>query len=136
MLLKVIRTIIGMAAVASGALLSTTALSADAIVYSIYRGVDLGNPGEAPLKDFYVNVGSSQGVREGSVLEVLRKVPTYDLLTEKLYKDVIFPIARIRVIHVEQSAAVARLERMLPTDRTPSITPRAIMIGDFVRMNE
>jgi hypothetical protein len=109
--------------------------SADFVVYSVYRGLDLGNPGEAPPpKDFYVNAGSTQGVHVGSVLEVLRKVPTYDLQTEKLYKDITFPIARIKVIHAENNASVARLEKMLPPDKSPATTPYAVMVGDLVRM--
>ena len=111
-----------------------TSLAADFVVYSVYRGLDLGNPGEAPPpKDYFVNMGSAQGVREGTVLNVMRKVATYDLLSEKLYRDVTFPIAKIKVIHVENNAAIARLDRMLPTDKTPATNPFAIMIGDAVR---
>jgi hypothetical protein len=105
-------------------------------VYSVYKALDLGNPGEIPQKDFYVNMGKIQGVREGSVLEVSRRASTYDLVSEKLYKEVVFPIARLKVIHVESNAAVARLEKMLSPEKTPAITPRAVMVGDLVKMAE
>ena len=58
-------------------------------------------PEKSHEKDYYVNMGKTQGVHEGSILEVTRKVATYDLLSERLYKEVTFPIAKLRVIHTE-----------------------------------
>jgi len=122
-----------------------SAKAAEAVVYSVYQGVDLGEPPSSsdsteakpaprvPIKDFFINVGSSQGIKTGTVLEVSRKMPTYDLLGEKLYKEIIFPIGTIKVIHVEQGVAIARLDKMLPSDKTPAFAPRAIMVGDLVR---
>ena len=106
----------------------------DFIVYSIYKGLDMGSSAEAPQKDFYVNMGSSHGVRDGQVLEVMRRAATYDLTNQKLYKDVMFPIAKLKVIHVESNAAIARLDAMLPAEKTPAITPRAVMVGDVIKV--
>ncbi len=108
--------------------------SEEATVYSVFRGLDLGNPGETPQKDYYVSVGTSAGVQEGTVLEVLRKNSTYDALTEKLYRDVTFPVATLKVIHAESHVAIARLEKMIPQDKTPVISPVAVMLGDIVRI--
>jgi hypothetical protein len=122
-----------------------SAKAAEAVVYSVYQGVDLGETPAAsdssetkvtqkvPMKDFFINVGSSQGIKPGTLLEVSRKMPTYDLLGEKLYKEIVFPIGTIKVIHVEQGVAIARLDKMLPSDKTPALSPRAIMVGDLVR---
>lgn len=104
------------------------------VVYSVYRALDLGNSDEASLKDYYVNMGSKDGVSKGAVLEVRRRTATYDLINQKLYKDVAFPIATLRVIHVESSAAIARLEKMTPPEKTPAISPRTIMVGDIVQL--
>jgi hypothetical protein len=106
--------------------------AAEFVVYSVFRALDFGNPGEDPQKDYYVNMGSANGVQVGSVLEVTRRVPTYDMLNEKLYKDVQIPIAHLKVIHVENNAAVARLEKLSPADTTPVVAYRAVMVGDAV----
>lgn len=103
-------------------------------VYSIYQGVHLGGSDEIPQKDYYINVGSAHGVKKGSVLEVMRKVVSYDLLETEHYQDLHFPIAFLRVIHAESRASIARLEKMLPIDKTPTLFPRAIMVGDWVRL--
>lgn len=125
--------ILGIALTAAIVALPATASAEESMVYSIYKGLDFGNPGETPQKDFYVNIGTKQGIKPGSVLEVIRKIATYDLTSQKLYKDVVFPIAKIKVIHAEANAAIARLESMLPADQTPVIVPRAVMVGDTVR---
>jgi hypothetical protein len=108
--------------------------SADFVVYSVIKALDMGNPGEVPQKDYYVNMGTAHGLNDGATLEVVRKVPTYDLESQKLYKDISFPIATLKVIHVESNAAVARLEKMNPPEKTPVTSPMAVMIGDFVRV--
>ncbi len=111
----------------------SVAQAEEQIVYSVYSGLNLGNVGELPRKDYYVNVGTSQGISVGNTLEVIRRMPTYDLVSEKLYRDVAFPIAHLKVIHVEATASIARLEKFFPADKTPTILPRAVMVGDFVR---
>jgi hypothetical protein len=88
--------------------------AADYVVYSVYKELDLGFPGEAPQKDFFVNMGTAQGVHPGTLLKVYRRVSTYDLMSEKLYRDVSFPIARLKVIHAENNAAICRLEKDAP----------------------
>jgi hypothetical protein len=108
----------------------------DFTVYSVYNALNLGNPGEIAEKDYYVNMGKSQGVHDGSVLEVTRKIATYDLLSERLYKEMSFPIAKLKVIHTEGNAAIARLDKFLPPDKTPVVSPRAVMVGDYVKISE
>ena len=109
-----------------------TAGAADYIVYSVYKELDMGNPGEVPLKDFYLNMGSAEGLHKGSIVTIYRKLSTYDPLSEKLYKDITFPIAKLKIVHVENNASVARLESMIPSAETPTVSPRAVMIGDLV----
>ena len=131
------RILAGVALIAALATLAPVPSSgADFVVYSIYKDLDLGNPGETPQKDFYVNMGSSNGLKSGAVLKVFRKQATYDLTNRKLYKDMTFPIATIKVIHVEPNAAVARLDKLVPQEQGPAVTPRAVMIGDLVRFSD
>jgi hypothetical protein len=108
--------------------------SADFVVYSVYQSVNLGNPSEVTRKDYYVSVGYMHGVKKGSVLEVMRRIPTFDLANEHLHREMIFPIARIKVIHVESKTAIARLEKLLSEDQSPAATPQGIMVGDVVRL--
>jgi len=112
---------------------ATSALATEFVVYSVYKPLDLGGGGEAPQKDYYVNMGSAQGVRPGQQLEVQRRISSYDLVNQKLYKDVTFPIARLKVIHVENNAAICRLEKLMSADKSPEPGIRAVMVGDLVQ---
>jgi hypothetical protein len=106
----------------------------DPYIYGTYGALSMGNPGETNQRDFYLTLGANQGVKVGAKVEVLRKIPTHNLLSKSLQKDMIFPIAMLRVIHVEQTAAIARVEKVYPEDATPAITPRAVMVGDVIRL--
>ncbi len=117
-------------------LLSGEVLGSDFLIYSVFRSINLGNPGETHEKDYYINMGSDHGVREGSILRVLRRVATYDLQSQQHYRDMAFSIAQIKVIHVEKMASIARLEKMLPADQTPTMTVDTLMVGDLVRVIE
>lgn len=129
--MKIIATLI---AATLAIIFPTSTNAAEHVVYSVYKGLDFGNPDEVPQKDFYVNIGTSNGVRSGSILKVIRKVPTYDVTSQKLYKDLSFPIATLKVIHVENNAAVARLDKIVDPLESPAVTPRAVMVGDQVQV--
>ena len=129
------------ASLAATVLLTLSPLSRDAradehFIYSVMRGLDFGNPGEQPQRDYYVNLGTNQGVRAGDKLEVLRRVATYDVPSQKLYKDLTFPFATLKVIHAESNAAIARLEELSPPEKTPVLSPSAVMVGDLVRSTD
>jgi hypothetical protein len=108
--------------------------SPESSVYSIYQGLNFGAPGELTQKDFYVNIGSNQGVTLGSRLKVFRHAPTFDLVAQQVFREVTFPIAIVKVIHVESGVAIARLESFLPSSEAAAISPRAIMVGDLVKL--
>lgn len=119
----------------ASSLLCANLMAADFIVYSVYKALDMGNPGEVVQKDYYVNMGSANGLKSGAVLEVHRRVATYDLLSQKLYKDVEFPIAKLKVIHVEPYASIARIDALSPAESTPAVETRAVMVGDAVAIS-
>lgn len=105
----------------------------DFVVYSVNRPLDLGAPYPTPDKDFFITMGSIHGLKEGSTVEVYRKAPTFDLINQKLFKDMTFPIAKLKIIHVESNAAIARLDKMNAPEKTASISPRTVMVGDIVK---
>lgn len=129
-----LRIVLGIMVLVGVALTSPRALSMEPVVYSVYQSVPLGYENEMPRKDFYLNIGTTQGVRVGSEVEVIRKVATYDLVGKKLYKEITFPIGTLRVIHVEDQVSIARLDKMNPAEATPIQNPQAVMVGDYVRL--
>lgn len=112
------------------------ALAAEPQVFSVTHHLNMGNPGEKDRKDYFINAGTKQGIREGAVIQVFRKSPSYDLINNKIHTEVTFPIATLKVIHSEGDIAIARLDKMLPDDKTPAIIPTSVMLGDIVRLSK
>ncbi len=106
---------------------------AEFVVYEVHQSLSLGGTNERPPKEYYVNLGSESGVRAGDILQVSRRASTYDLLSQQFYRDVVFPIARMRVIHADLGASICRLEKFLPAESTPTVSPKAIFVGDLVQ---
>jgi hypothetical protein len=102
-------------------------------VYQVFRPVDLGETGVQPPKDIFVNMGTNQGVKKGTVLDVYRKISSFDNLTQKLAGDHVIPVGRIKVIHSDEKTSIARLDKFVSVDQEPALLPQAIMIGDVVR---
>jgi hypothetical protein len=114
--------------------LSADVDSNEFVIYSVYQGIYMGNPGEVNSKDYYVNMGSKHGIKKGTILEVVRRSPSYNLSTQKLVRDIAFPIGLVKVIHVETDAAIARIEKFFPQESTPVSNPPAMIVGDLVRV--
>ncbi len=111
-------------------------VGAEFTVYQVFRAVDLGESDRPPPKDIFINMGSGQGLKKGTLLDVYRKISSFDNLTEKLAADHVVPVGRIKIIHTDEKTAIARLDRFVSIDQEPATLPQAIMIGDLVRRTE
>jgi hypothetical protein len=107
--------------------------AAEYSVYEVFRAIDLGESDHQPPKEFFINMGSQQGVKKGVVLDVYRKISSFDNLTEKLAGEHVVPVGRIKVIHADDRTAIARLDRFVSLEQEPALLPQSIMIGDLVR---
>jgi len=104
------------------------------VVYEVHQNLGLGGTAEsAPPREYFVNLGLEHGVKVGDILEVSRRASTHDLVNQQFYRDMVYPIARVKVIHADSGASVCRLEKFLPVESTVSVSPKAIMAGDLVR---
>lgn len=86
------------------------------------------------LHDVYLNLGTSQGVKEGTVLDVYRTITTVDEVNKRVSDKISFKIAKVRVIHSESSVSVARVMEMHSPKETPLGEIPAIVVGDSVEV--
>ncbi len=105
-------------------------------VYQVYRPIDLGETNIAPPKDIYISMGSEQGLKKGSTLDVYRRISSFDNMSQRHMGDHMIPVGKIRVIHVDDKTAIARSDRFVSIEQEPALLPQAIMIGDVVRIAE
>lgn len=88
-----------------------------------------------PRKDYYLNIGLNQGVKTGSILDVYRTVTTSDDINNRSAQNILFKIARVKVIHAEGDISVARtLEIVAPTE-TPIGNYQSVVVGDRVAIS-
>ncbi len=114
-------------------MLGSFAVAEDFSVYQVYRPINLGETDQIPPKDIFVNMGSEQGLKKGSELDVYRKVSSFDNLTQSHIGDHVIPVGRLKVIHVDDKTAIARIDKFVSIEQEPALLPQAIMIGDVVR---
>lgn len=86
------------------------------------------------IHDFYVNLGTGHGVKEGTMLDVYRTISTVDDLNKRVSKKISFRIAKLKVIHAEDGVSVARVEEMRPISETPIGEIPAVVVGDTVEV--
>ena len=117
--------------------LSIFLLTADPAWAGDYRVFGIRNDfpmsdGQALFRDVYVNMGTRQGIKKGSLLEASRVVTSIDELNRKSGPNISFRIARLKVIHADTEISVARVVETLPLESTPLGSYSGVIVGDEV----
>lgn len=119
------------------ALVFTASMSVakDFVIISISQDFPMYNGQEKLNKNFYINIGSKQGVTEGTVLDVYRKTILNDSYrTNKSYQYDI-KVGQLEVIHSENESSIAKLHAMNEKISDMQLDVEGIMIGDKVEIN-
>ncbi|MCY4523654.1 MAG: hypothetical protein OXB84_02825 [Halobacteriovoraceae bacterium] len=115
--------------------ISSSLLASDYVIYSITQDFPMGEPNEILKKDFYINIGSNQGIKKGTSLDVYRNIlSVYSNKTKKIHKHRI-RIGKVRIIHVDEQSSIAKKEFLFDTTRTPNLEFKDFMIGDHISIS-
>ena len=112
-------------------LLCSRAQARDATVFDVRRPIAMENA-EVPPKDYYINAGTKDGLKKGMVVTVTRRMNLYDQYQNKSLSDLVVTIGVLKVIHIQEDVAVARLEEIKGRDTLPTVEFDAIMVGDRI----
>lgn len=82
----------------------------DFIIFSIVQDLPMGYEQEVVNKNFYVNIGSQQGVSEGTTLDVFRTISRLDPYKRKQRYKYKIKIGELEVLHSENDTAIATLK--------------------------
>ncbi|MGZ3654702.1 MAG: hypothetical protein ACXVCS_04070 [Bdellovibrionota bacterium] len=115
------------------ALCAAAAMAGEYKVFGIRTDFPMAD-GQPLFRDVYVNMGTNQGIKNGSSLDAYRVITTVDELNQKTGRNISFKIAKLKVIHAETDLAVARVTSFLPPDSTPLGTYTNVMVGDEVEV--
>jgi hypothetical protein len=105
------------------------------LIYSVAEEVPMGFENEVLKKNYYVNIGGNQGVKEGTVLDVFRiisKSNPYDNLKRINYR---VKIGEITVLHSDEEAAIGSMKSIRTEEAAPLFDIKSFMIGDYVTVS-
>lgn len=111
---------------------ASMAIAKDYVIYSIAQDIPMGNKEEIIRKNFYVDMGATQGVKKGSVLDVYRVVSVLDPYESKKRFNHRVKIGEVKVLHAEDSSAIGVLNKLEEAEETPVFEVGKMMIGDIV----
>lgn len=103
----------------------------DFSVFEVRRQLALSND-EKTEKDFYIYAGSEEGMKEGAVYDVVRKVPLYDGYQNRSLGEVTIKVAKIKVIFVDKNVSIARYHEDFSRAQIPVLRDDYILLGDLV----
>jgi len=111
--------------------------SKEYIIFSVEHQLEMGNESNnKSLKNFFINMGKTQGVTKGTKLKVLRKtIRKNQLDNDKEYQTYV-PIGTVRVIHSDEYSSIAITDELYSENGDPVIfSPKSFMIGDVIKVN-
>ena len=111
---------------------TSMAIAKDYVIYSISQDIPMGNKDEVIRKNFYVDMGTNQGVKLGSVLDVYRVVSVLDPYQSKKRFNHRIKIGEVKVLHAEETSAIGSLKKLEESEETPVFEVGKMMIGDIV----
>lgn len=105
------------------------------LIFSMAQDLPMGLENEVIRKNYYINMGSGQGVKKDSVLDVFRIVSVqnpYDNKTRVNYK---VKIGELKVLHSAADSSIAVVSEYEKNEETPILELNQFMIGDHVAIN-
>ncbi|HLE11882.1 MAG: hypothetical protein A2504_06785 [Bdellovibrionales bacterium RIFOXYD12_FULL_39_22] len=113
-------------------LTASMGIAREYVIYSIMQDIPMGEPREVVKKNFYMNIGKRQGVKEGTELDVFRNISILDPYNNKQRYNYKVRIGLLEVIHSEDEASIGMLKELYKDTKTPFFELEGIMIGDKV----
>lgn len=117
------------------AALPTKAVAGEFAVVSVIRTLPLKKD-EPVVKDYYINAGTNNGLKQGAIIDARRKMPVYDNLAAKVVADTHVPVARLKLIHVDKGMSIARMVELYDRKTTPIGGYDDVLVGDLIKVSD
>lgn len=105
------------------------------VIFSLAQDLSMGVENEVIRKNYYVNLGSGQGVKKDSLLDVFRIVSVQNPYDNKKRVNYKIKIGQLKVLHTSDEAAIATVSEYNKPEETPIFEIPQFMIGDHVSIN-
>ena len=104
------------------------------VIFSMAQDLPMGTENEVIRKNYYINMGSGQGLKKDSIVNVFRIVSIQNPYDSKKRVNYKMKIGELKVLHSSNEAAVAMVNQY-ETEETPIFELKQFMIGDHVSIN-
>jgi hypothetical protein len=104
------------------------------VIFSMAQDLPMGEENEQVRKNYYVNMGSGQGVKKDSILNVYRIISVQNPYDNKKRVNYKVKIGELKVVHTSDEAAIAMVNRY-EKGPTPIFELNQFMIGDHVSIS-
>jgi hypothetical protein len=115
-------------------LLSVPLYARSYVIFSMVQDLPMGMENEVIRKNYYVNLGSGQGVKKDSMLDVFRIISVQNPYDSKKRVNYRVKIGQLKVLHATDDASIASVEKY-EKENTPIFELPQFMIGDHVSIN-
>ena len=113
--------------------ISSSAYSKDYIIYSIDQEVPSGKKDEVIKKNFYLNIGSIQGISNGDLVNVYRRISKSNPYENNKQHQYSLKVGQLRIIHTQEYASIGILEKLYSNNLKSTIVHNSsIMIRDQI----
>lgn len=117
------------------ALLSSISIHARSyVIFSMSQDLPMGFENEVIRKNYYINMGSSQGVKKDTVLDVFRIISIQNPYDNKKRVNYKVKIGEMIVLHSSTDASIATVKEY-EKENVPIFELNQFMIGDHVAVN-
>lgn len=113
---------------------STSIFARSYVIFSMAQDLPMGLENEVVRKNYYINMGSGQGVKKDSILDVFRIVSVQNPYDNKKRVNYKVKIGELKVLHSSDEAAIAMVNEYEKED-VPIFELNQFMIGDHVSIN-
>lgn len=86
-----------------------------------------------PPKDFYIDMGARDGLKEGEILTVYRLLPVVNALVGAPHNILRVPLGEVKVTILGESSAATRVHTQRDLAELPALDPQSFMLGDQVQ---
>lgn len=113
---------------------STSLMAENYMIYSISQEFPMGIENEVLKKNYYVNIGSSQGIQSGTQLSVYRLISRTNPFSKERQERINYKvkIGELKIIHSEKNHAIAELAANNADSSPTFFEVNSLMIGDHV----
>jgi len=117
---------------------STSLLVADdqGAIIQVNRRIRMSSTETMPPKDYFVDLGRRDGIHEGAIFQVFRRVDVVNGGTGEPAGPVQVLVGELKVTSMGENTSVARVEFQRAPNEIPTTDSVNFLVGDTVRLKD